>query len=1237
MGLYGPSTAPGLMRALPLSLLLALAAAASAQVPGGTYTLGASGADFGSFQEAFAVLENDGISGPVVIEVQPGTYAERAALGFVDGASATNTITFTGVPSGTTLPTIRETPTSGEPYLIQIQKSPYVSLDHLRFEVANPNQSRGRLLLIESDHVTVEFCEFQSIDDASITASTDAVVDVYGFDVAIIDSEIDEGDIGVRYNEAFNGSPASGGRVHRNSFDRNATAGLYVTDQAVSSGNAISIRDNTVYQGNVDQLGWVGLWVDGITGGAVLARNYVVPKSGTGIRVEQVDNATTAWTSVVNNAVRGDVFRYEGNAEGIQILDAQRVRVLNNTVHIESISVEERNGGTALFIDGASSSVRVVNNILVHDGHGLNLEIESTGAITDVDFQVFEAPTAPDLMRVSVNGVPFTKMSAYRAATGDSQNAIAWSVEFGPQLRLAGRSDGDGQLIGQPEPGAPSDIDGDTRDATYPYRGADEAATPLAPPPPLLSGDYTVGSGGDFASIAAAFEAIDAQGLGGAVDFQVLDGTYSGSSTFPNTLDVGPFPGSSSVRTVTFRSLTGNATLELDAWNFNFNWVLRLTNVQHLTFKNITFRSLDPDYADVIWVRGGNDITFDGCTFTTAAPTAIGTLMEIGGAIQSGPERNPRDIRVLNSTFVGGRRAVDIIVIDAGGGFRDEGGFEVAGNRVYGLHPTFDGIAMSARASGVIRGNTVSSPSSGPDFIGIEVGGNSTGIPQSDVIVEANEVTAGDGVGILWDGYGAPLPNEPQVVYRLINNTVRMNGTGPSVGLQIEGPDALVAAHNTVSNGSTNPGSAAAYVDIPYLNTSIDLRNNVFDAKGGLALGLSVPRIDSRYVYDDNAFWTDGANLALYEVFTSPPVFCSDLACIQAASQSGSSGGNQDLNSVVMEVAFVDAEGGDLRLHPSMGGDPDMAGAGLPEVPTDLDGTLRSTDRPYRGAHELPESLSFVVFDTRVYLQGAYEWTCGFGCAALSTGLQDAGLLPLANPYADPSFDGTPVEHDGTESFTQAEIDAMDPIVDWIVVALRESPSGPDVYRGAHLLDQFGRVRGSDGSPTLQVPLPAGDYHVVVFHRNHLPVMSNPVSLNEGPAAPVQFWRSTTVYGWPDGVARVYVEPSGSWSHSGMASGDGDLDGSVLAPDQQGVWLPGVGQTGYLQADYNLDGTILADDQQAYWLPNVGIQSAVPGTSSLAPETPRRTATRPTPDARSAPAPPAARAGRTPPEARRRE
>lgn len=60
----------------------------------GTYTIGHSGAHFASFNAAVTALINGGVMGPVVFQVQTGTYTEQLTIPAIVGASATNTITF---------------------------------------------------------------------------------------------------------------------------------------------------------------------------------------------------------------------------------------------------------------------------------------------------------------------------------------------------------------------------------------------------------------------------------------------------------------------------------------------------------------------------------------------------------------------------------------------------------------------------------------------------------------------------------------------------------------------------------------------------------------------------------------------------------------------------------------------------------------------------------------------------------------------------------------------------------------------------------------------------------------------------------------------------------------------------------------------------------------------------------------------------------------------------------------
>ena len=64
---------------------------------------------------------------------------------------------------------------------------------------------------------------------------------------------------------------------------------------------------------------------------------------------------------------------------------------------------------------------------------------------------------------------------------GKDINSVSKAVNFvsATDLHLTGLSNGDIDLIGTPIAGITTDIDGDTRNALYPYKGADEASVQL--------------------------------------------------------------------------------------------------------------------------------------------------------------------------------------------------------------------------------------------------------------------------------------------------------------------------------------------------------------------------------------------------------------------------------------------------------------------------------------------------------------------------------------------------------------------------------------------------------------------------------------------------------------------------------------------------------------------------------------------------------------------------------------
>ena len=53
----------------------------------GTYTIGASGADYSTIGLAVGALLGNGVNGPVTFDIMPGTYAEAIYLPAINGLS----------------------------------------------------------------------------------------------------------------------------------------------------------------------------------------------------------------------------------------------------------------------------------------------------------------------------------------------------------------------------------------------------------------------------------------------------------------------------------------------------------------------------------------------------------------------------------------------------------------------------------------------------------------------------------------------------------------------------------------------------------------------------------------------------------------------------------------------------------------------------------------------------------------------------------------------------------------------------------------------------------------------------------------------------------------------------------------------------------------------------------------------------------------------------------------------
>ncbi|MEM1269300.1 MAG: hypothetical protein AAGI08_04540 [Bacteroidota bacterium] len=202
-----------------------------------------------------------------------------------------------------------------------------------------------------------------------------------------------------------------------------------------------------------------------------------------------------------------------------------------------------------------------------------------------------------------------------------------------------------------------------------------------------------------------------------------------------------------------------------------------------------------------------------------------------------------------------------------------------------------------------------------------------------------------------------------------------------------------------------------------------------------------------------------------------------------------------------------------------------------------------------------------VVLTGSVRLVGALE------NGLMRTDLNASSLLPLSQPYSQAPWSYTGIERVNAIPNSR--------VVDWMLLGLRTSPTGPDVVQRAAFVLSDGSLTDLDGES--RVPFfgaSSGPYYVSVTHRNHI------VGVSQTPLVSGTAFQIT--------LQAQNLESCSPLSYGTLCPGDIDQDGEVTAADIQ-LWQDVVPATSvYSPADLNLDGNVDQLDILDVWLPHNG-------------------------------------------------
>ncbi|MBW7856692.1 MAG: T9SS type A sorting domain-containing protein [Ignavibacteria bacterium] len=476
------------------------------------YGLGDGVGVYATITAAVADANTMGVSGPTRFLLLDATYpSETFPIIFdnVPGTSAVNTLTLLPAAGVTTL--ISGSPSNN--HIFRVQNSDYIIFDGRQNGTTNPGSmtienlnTTGTLshtirLIDGSSNNAIQYCILNngtagSAGPRTIEISTSVSDPGGNSNNLIANNTINGGRSGIGFS-GTSANPNLNNVVENNVIQNFGYAGIWL----ISNSSSNTIRGNTITNaGSSINTLCFGLNIGAVGGDNVYYNNEIIDitsASTSTIRGIQISPGAGSTHTLYNNMVA--LTQDNGTKTSIYAISAigssqSTFNIYYNTTNISGTHT----GGTAGVIvscgyvtttSNVGTTVNYKNNINkntrtggtagVFHGGGF---ISNLNPIYNVDYNSYWATGDPGSFNAGWGTTVYTVLADYKAAvTPNEQNSIFKDVSFvsGTNLRLIAPSIGDIDLAGTPIAGITTDIDGDLRDAGFPYKGADEGNIPL--------------------------------------------------------------------------------------------------------------------------------------------------------------------------------------------------------------------------------------------------------------------------------------------------------------------------------------------------------------------------------------------------------------------------------------------------------------------------------------------------------------------------------------------------------------------------------------------------------------------------------------------------------------------------------------------------------------------------------------------------------------------------------------
>ena len=553
----------------------------------GTYTIGATG-DFTTFADAVAFISAAGVCGPVVFNIETGTYTEQVSIPAITGTSAVNTITFQPASGvlGDVVIQYAATSSTVDNWIWKLGGVDYCTVQNLHIKSTYPSGSApwARILVLESvsEYNVVSNCILEGVETSGTSSYSCVIYDYYTTGLNNYNTYIG--------NQILNGAYAvyayGSGGAYGNKYIDNYISGYYYYGLYCYYQYDVEVDGNTVLQSPTGYTYNYPIYVYYSDGAIKVTNNYIYDGAGTymyGLRVYYSDATIGAPGLVANNMVISENNSYN---YGLYIYNSMYQNIYNNSVRVSGGTT---NYGGYIYLSNTTSygTMDIKNNSIANYGpggyclygYGLGLPAQTfsnNNLYTSTATLCYYTTSYPDI-------------AAWNAATGGNDISVDPGYLSTTDLHTFSL---DLNGAGVPVPEVTTDFDGDLRNPNFPDIGADEFELLLPPNDLEVQIVYTLGQlplgAGDNHEVSAIVK-----NVGADTQFNVpVTLTISGANTFTNVLTIDSIM-SAETDTITFAPFTAT-TLGLDDVTVTLPADSILTNnsasyLQEVTTNQITY------------------------------------------------------------------------------------------------------------------------------------------------------------------------------------------------------------------------------------------------------------------------------------------------------------------------------------------------------------------------------------------------------------------------------------------------------------------------------------------------------------------------------------------------------------------------------------------------------------------------------------------------------------------------